>query len=89
MGDAAITILPALCAVIGLAWFAGLMLRKGWIKWPTAPSPTAPLAIVQTLAIDSRRRLHLVRCEDRQALLLTGGNQDALLGWIDRPKGPA
>ena len=31
----------------------------------------------------ARRRLHLVRCEDRRVLVLTGGAQDLVIGWLE------
>ena len=34
-----------------------------------------------TLALDTRRRLHLVEADGRQALVLTGGGRDVLLAW--------
>jgi len=40
------------------------------------------LAIEESLALDTRRRLLLVRCDEREALLLTGGGQDQFLGWL-------
>ncbi|MBX6373456.1 MAG: flagellar biosynthetic protein FliO, partial [Acetobacteraceae bacterium] len=47
------------------------------------PRPGRRLALVEVLALDPRRRLVLVRCDGREALLLTGGGgQDALLGWL-------
>ena len=42
------------------------------------------LAVIQSLALDPRRRLLLVRCDGRDLLLLTGGPQDMPLGWLDR-----
>ncbi len=41
------------------------------------------LAIEQSLALDPRRRLLLINCEGRQLLLLTGGPQDLLIGWME------
>jgi flagellar biogenesis protein FliO len=41
----------------------------------------APIRLRGTLALDTRRRLHLVEAEGRQALILTGGSQDLLLDW--------
>jgi flagellar protein FliO/FliZ len=41
------------------------------------------LAIEQTLALDPRRRLLLIRCDGRQLLLLTGGPEDLLIGWME------
>ena len=44
-----------------------------------------------TLALDTRRRLHLVEADGRHALVLTGGAQDVLLAWgsLSGPPGPA
>ena len=43
------------------------------------------LAVEQSLALDPRRRLLLIRCEGRRLLLLTGGPQDLLIGWMEPP----
>jgi flagellar protein FliO/FliZ len=40
------------------------------------------LAIEEAVALDGRRRLVLVRCDGRGLLLLTGGAQDAVVGWL-------
>ena len=42
------------------------------------------LPVQDVLALDPRRRLHLVRCDERRVLLLTGGAQDVVVGWLDR-----
>jgi hypothetical protein len=44
-----------------------------------------PLRLEQTIALDARRRLLLVRCGGRRVLLMTGGPQDAVVGWLDAP----
>jgi flagellar protein FliO/FliZ len=41
------------------------------------------LAVEEAVAIDARRRVVLVRCDGREALLLTGGTQDLMLGWLE------
>lgn len=41
------------------------------------------LVVEQTLALDPRRRLLLIRCDDRRLLLLTGGPEDLLIGWVE------
>jgi hypothetical protein len=41
------------------------------------------LALEQVLALDPRRRLCLVRCGTRRVLLLVGGTQDCVVGWLD------
>lgn len=40
------------------------------------------LQIEDTIALDARRRLVLLRCDGRMVLLLTGGTQDTLIGWL-------
>ncbi len=44
--------------------------------------PAIALAVLEALAIDPRRRLHLVRCDERTVLLLTGGAEDLVVGWL-------
>jgi len=46
------------------------------------PAAGRRLAVVEALALDPRRRLHLVRCDDHTVLLLTGGTQDLVVGWL-------
>ncbi|TCZ53681.1 hypothetical protein EXY23_24335 [Roseicella aquatilis] len=36
------------------------------------------LALLESLALDPRRRLLLVRCDDRELLILTGGAQEVV-----------
>jgi flagellar protein FliO/FliZ len=43
--------------------------------------------VVTACAVDARRRLVVIRCDGREALLLTGPQGDALLGWLDREAG--
>ena len=45
-------------------------------------SPSGRLAITDALALDPRRRLLLVRADDRQVLILLGGPQDVVIGWL-------
>ena len=47
--------------------------------------PGHRLALAESLALDPRRRLLLVRCDGRELLLLTGGSQDAVIGWLPGP----
>jgi flagellar protein FliO/FliZ len=44
------------------------------------------LALSETIAIDTRRRLHLVRCDGRDILVLTGGGQDVMLPLDAQPE---
>ncbi|MBL6454122.1 flagellar biosynthetic protein FliO [Belnapia sp. T6] len=68
----------ALLAVLLILALLARGLRAGGL----AARPGRRLAVQEVLALDSRRRVLLLRCDGREALLLTGGGQDALLGWL-------
>lgn len=76
--------LAALALVITLVLLAQRAARWGGL----APRGTGRLAIVEAVAIDPRRRLCLVRCDQRHLLLVTGGAQDVVVGWIEDPPKP-
>jgi flagellar protein FliO/FliZ len=40
------------------------------------------LAVEEAVAVDGRRRLVLVRCDGLHLLLLTGGAQEVVVGWV-------
>jgi flagellar protein FliO/FliZ len=77
-----LTAAAALIAVLALIWLAGRMARLGGIA--RRPASGGSLAVQDMLALDARRRLHLVKCGDRHVLLLTGGAQDVVVGWLER-----
>ena len=68
----------ALAAVVLLIWLLSRGLRAGGL----APREGRRLAVQEVLALDPRRRLLLLRCDGREVLVLTGGAQDAVLGWL-------
>lgn len=72
---------PALAAVLGLVLLAGRAAQRFGIA-PRA-GQGGRLAAVQVLALDSRRRVHLLKCDDRHLLVLTGGGSDQMLGWVE------
>lgn len=79
--------LLALAGVIGLI----LLARRAAVLLPGLIPPAGaagPLRLEQALALDARRRLLLVRCGPRRLLLLTGGAQDQVVGWLDPPDSP-
>ncbi len=79
-----LTAIAALAAVLGLVWVAARMVRLAGL----APRPAGNgrlLAVQDAIALDPRRRLSLIRCADRQVLLLTGPGQDVVVGWIEPP----
>ena len=86
-GDSLATLASALAVLAGVV---GAILALGWVVRCFAHGRLAPagraLAVTETLALDPRRRLHLVRCQDRSVLLLTGGGADLVVGWVEDPK---
>ena len=76
-----LTAIAALGAVLGLIWLAQAVARRSGRYRALAKGP-ARLAIVQSLAIDQRRRIQLVSCDGQHILLLTGGTQDLMLGFV-------
>jgi len=44
------------------------------------------MALSETIPLDTRRRLHLVRCDGRDILVLTGGGQDVMLPLDTQPE---
>jgi hypothetical protein len=89
MADSLTTLLTsaaALAGIVGLILLAGRLLRRA--TWVGANSPARSLLLKDTLVLDARRRLHLVQHGDRAVLLLTGGETDIVVGWLDGPKSP-
>jgi len=72
--NSAVALIAVLLLILGLAWIA----RR--IR-PLRPAGNPRLQLQGTLALDSRRRLHIVACDGRCVLLLTGP-QDLLIGWL-------
>ena len=78
-----LTALAALAAVLALVLLAGRLARFRFA--PRLAGGGGRMVLVQALALDPRRRLHLVRCDGRHVLLLTGGAADQVVGWLDAP----
>jgi flagellar biogenesis protein FliO len=75
-----------LVAVLALIWLAGRAARLGGLA--RRPASGRLLSVQDVITLDSRRRLYLIACRDKQVLLLTGGTQDVVLSWPGEP-GPA
>jgi flagellar biogenesis protein FliO len=75
--------LIALAAVLGLILLAQRLVRATGL----VPRGSGRLSVEETLALDPRRRLHLIACEGRRVLLLTGGTADQVIGWLPGPEG--
>ncbi|MDA8050275.1 MAG: flagellar biosynthetic protein FliO [Rhodospirillales bacterium] len=76
--------LTALVVVLALIWLGARAARFSGLA-PRAGAGRR-LGLVETLALDPRRRLYLVRCDDRELLLLGGNGNDALIGWLTPPE---
>jgi flagellar protein FliO/FliZ len=78
----------AFAAVLALIWLADRAAQLTGLARRSAAGGHL-LSVEDMIALDSRRRLHLVCCAGRQVLLLTGAGQDMVDGWIDPPPGRA
>jgi flagellar protein FliO/FliZ len=74
-----LTGLAALVAVLVLVLLAG---RAASTLLARRPQAGRRLALRESLSLDPRRRLLLVACDGREALLLTGGPTDLVIGWL-------
>jgi len=70
----------ALAAVLALVWLLARLAGHGGL--PLRRAGARRLALQEVVALDTRRRLCLVRCDGRSLLLLTGGAQDVVVGWL-------
>ena len=73
-----ITAAAALAGVVALILLAGRFARRAGL----APQGAGRLKVEESVSLDARRRLLLVRCDGRALLLLTGGTQDQVIGWL-------
>lgn len=79
--------IPTETWLLALALLAGivallLLLARGAQRFGLAPAAGRRLKAEEVLPLDSRRRLVIVRCDGREALLLIGGPQDVVVGWL-------
>lgn len=79
--------IPSATWLLAAAALAGilallLLLARGAQRFGLAPAGNGRLSVQAVLPLDSRRRLVLIRCDGREALLLTGGPQDVVVGWL-------
>lgn len=65
----------ALAGVLALIWILQRILRSGAMR----PLSAGRLRVVQSVALDPRRRVVLLQCDGAEVLVLTGGPADLLL----------
>jgi flagellar protein FliO/FliZ len=75
-----LTAVAALIVVLALVWLGARAARLTGLA--SRPTGTRVLALQDAIALDSRRRLLVVRCGARDVVLLTGGGQDVVVGWM-------
>lgn len=75
--------IAALAATIGAILLAAAIARRSGLA--AAARPGRRLSVVETVALDPRRRLVLARVDGAEALLIVGGESDQVVGWITPP----
>ena len=78
-GTTLLTAVAALAAVLLLVLAAGRLARMGGLAKLRVGKR---LAVREALALDGRRRLLIVACDERELLLLTGQGTDTVVGWL-------
>ena len=89
MADGLTTLLSSAAILAGLLGFILLLGRV--LRYTSLGRSAASgrlLVVRESIALDTRRRLHLIEHGDRAVLLLTGGETDLVVGWLDGPKTP-
>lgn len=81
--QSAFLVIGVLTGVIALILAATRLYQ--FTLWRSQPRPGRILVLRESIAIDPRRRVHLVQCGQRQVVLLTGGGQDLVIGWMRDP----
>jgi flagellar protein FliO/FliZ len=73
------TAVAALLGVVGLVLLAGRAARAtGFARLTTS----SRLVLRDSLALDRARSLRIVSCDGRDVLLLLGGGNDIVVGWL-------
>lgn len=73
-------VVAVLIGVLTLIWAATRLLQFSF--WRPQPRAGRILMLKESIALDPRRRVHIVQCGQRQVVLLTGGGQDLVIGWV-------
>lgn len=68
----------ALVGVLALIGLAARVLRRS----PLAARASGRVVVTDSVALDARRRVVVVRCDGREVLVLIGGPADLVIGWL-------
>ncbi|WP_417470058.1 flagellar biosynthetic protein FliO [Maricaulis sp.] len=82
--------LMVLLGLLGAMGLFGYAVQRGWILQGVtglrALRPTTRrLAISETLIVDPRRRVVIIRCDDREHIVLLGAERETILAGHDLP----
>jgi len=76
----AFVVIAVLVGVLALIVVATRLFQFG--LWHSQPRTGRTLVLRESIALDPRRRIHLVQCGQRQVVRLTGGGHDLIIGWL-------
>jgi flagellar protein FliO/FliZ len=75
----------ALAGIVAAILLIGRVLRRTSLGRPISGRS---LIVKESVALDARRRLHLIQHGERSVLLLTGGANDLVVGWLEGQTSP-
>jgi flagellar protein FliO/FliZ len=81
-GATLMAVLLAILAVPGVLWRMLRGMRPAVLALRLRPTRRL-LSIQEMLPLDGKRRLVMVRCGERNLLLLIGGAQDRVVAWLE------
>lgn len=87
--DAVLTSLAGLGVAIALVLLVGWLARAVGLARPVTGvlQGTRHITLIDTIALDTRRRLSLVACSGREVLVLSGGATDVVVVLHPGPTG--
>lgn len=82
-----ITCIVAFAVVIGLIFLSryGLKFVEPYLL---KGRQARDLAVMESVAVDQRRRVSVIRYGQKKGLILTGGGNDVFMGWVDEGPTP-
>lgn len=71
--------IAALCFVLSLMGMLALIMRRINNGGSVMPMSRRRLKLVETLPLDPRRKLAIIRCDDREHLVILGTNTETVI----------